>query len=351
MAETKKRPKLDIYGFPSRLQETTQKIFDEQVIPSLHKVQSEWFQYITSVGGSDHIDITSPTFKRMVRKGIPSEHRAILWCKITKVFERLKENPNVYQTILRAEGAIPPDVIEEIMLDVPRTFDGNTAFEPGQLLNVLKVFAVVHPEIGYCQSLNFLAGVLLSVLKSEETAMWMLHIMVEKYFPKDYFTKSMSAFAVDLRLMKMLLEERTPELVKQADKMHYDWIQCTSSWLLTLFSNTLPMATVLRIWDSFFLEGPKIIFRVGIAILRYYHDVIMNIEEKNKFPRAIVIIQENMVDQDVLMDIAFSIKMFSKKHLLELRTEAKRSVAENGMDCPSPRRKACLQSLFGQLRL
>ena len=350
MSKSPRPLKLDIYGFPSRLQDSTQKIFDEKVIPSMQKTKSEWFQYIKSVGGSDNINVHSTTFKKMVRKGIPAEQRSILWCKMTNVFELVKENPNVYQTVLHTEGAIPDDVLEQIMLDVPRTFDGNTAFSQGQLLNVLKVFAVLHPEIGYCQSLNFLAGVLLSVLQSEETALWMLHTMIDKYFPKNYFTKSMADFAVDLCMMKMLLDERTPELAKHAQKMNYDWIQCTSSWLLTLYSNTLPMATVLRIWDSFFLEGPKIIFRVGIAILRYYYDVILSIQEPNKFPRGIVIIQENMVDQDALMEIAFSIKMFSKSHLFELRTEAKAAVAENGMDSP-PKRKACLQSLFGQLRL
>lgn len=38
---------------------------------------------------------------------------------------------------------------------------------------------------------------------------------------------------------------------------------------MCVFSRTLPWASVLRVWDMFFCEGVKIIFRVGLVLLRH----------------------------------------------------------------------------------
>jgi len=40
----------------------------------------------------------------------------------------------------------------------------------------------------------------------------------------------------------------------------------TMQWFLTLFSNCLPQATVLRVWDLIFLEGNEVLLRTALAI-------------------------------------------------------------------------------------
>lgn len=41
-----------------------------------------------------------------------------------------------------------------------------------KLRNVLLAVAYVVPEVGYCQGMNFIASVLVTVLESEEYAFW-----------------------------------------------------------------------------------------------------------------------------------------------------------------------------------
>ena len=36
---------------------------------------------------------------------------------------------------------------------------------------------------------------------------------------------------------------------------------------MSMYSRSLPWPTVLRIWDMFFFEGVKVLFKVGLAIL------------------------------------------------------------------------------------
>ena len=40
-----------------------------------------------------------------------------------------------------------------------------------------------------------------------------------------------------------------------------------SHWFITLFAYALPFDHLLRVWDVFFLEGVKIVFRWAIAKL------------------------------------------------------------------------------------
>jgi len=41
-----------------------------------------------------------------------------------------------------------------------------------------------------------------------------------------------------------------------------------AQWFMTLFSYSLPFGVVTRVWDAFLKESFKIIFRVGLAILK-----------------------------------------------------------------------------------
>lgn len=347
--------RLDAYGFPTKMNDTSIEFYDKVVAPYLESNETIWFDYIKSINGSENLNIKSKHFKKLVRNGIPEKQRACIWCKILGVFDKMNEkniSKDLYDYTLRniTEETFSnnPDILDQIMLDVPRTFDGATSFSPGSVLNILKVFAVIHPEIGYCQSLSLIAAIVVSIIQDEEPSFWAFEILVTHYFPPEYFTQSMFDLSVDLCLTKMLLDERTPEIMKKTESIGYDWILPFSGYLLTIFSNSFPIPTVLRILDSFILEGAKIIFRVIIAFLRMNEADILNCEDSNTLNDLMKNWETNMVDQDKLMKTAFSIKLFSRSHLVEMRQTAKANVKENGLE-NHPKIKACLQSLFGKL--
>lgn len=346
--------KLDAYGFPTKMNDASIEFYNSNVVPFHETTDSIWFEYIKSINGSQNIDIKSKHFKKLVRSGIPDKQRACIWCKILGVFDKMTQinvEKDFYYDTLRniTEETFKsnPEAIEQILLDVPRTFSGATCFSSGSVLNILKVFAVLHPEIGYCQSLNFIAAIIVSVIQDEEPSFWAFEILVTQYFPSEYFVPSMFDLSVDLCMTKMLLEERTPEIMKKTNSIGYDWIISVSGYLLTIFSNSFPIPTVLRIWDSFILEGPKIVFRVIIAFLRLNEEEILKCNDSNTLSDLMRNSEANMVDQEKLMKSAFSIKLFSRSHLTEMRKTAKENVQNNGL-ANHVKIKTCLQSLYGK---
>ncbi|CAF4941705.1 unnamed protein product, partial [Rotaria sp. Silwood1] len=56
-------------------------------------------------------------------------------------------------------------------------------------------------------------------------------------------------------------------------KLDVDPILYTLDWYMTLFSRTYRAPQLFRIWDMFFCEGVKVLFRLALVILRETLDV------------------------------------------------------------------------------
>ena len=321
--------KLDQYGFVKVYDTQHEQFFLTNVLPNLKNRDDRWFEYVKKVGGTFQVDIDDKDFKKMVRMGIPDEMRPMIWAKITGIFDRIKNNPDLYSQTCDAFSSIPQQVDNIIGLDIPRTFPGsNLNYEI--LSKILHALAVIHPEIGYCQGMNFIAAICLAVMRDEEQSFFLLLKIIEDYLPPDYFTPSMTGYQTDLTMMAILLKERIPDVYNYAKDSHFLWIEATSNWIVTLFTNTLPMTTVLRIWDSFLLEGQKVIFRAALAVVKMHSDILLN-TPGNKISVTFKALERNLVDQNQLMEIAFNFKAFSRNHLMDLRLKAHRIVVEHGI--------------------
>ncbi|KAH0794170.1 TBC domain containing protein [Histomonas meleagridis] len=340
---------IDEYGFPNKWSQETTRKFIEYSRTTREANLKEWQQYIFSIGGIQKINIKDPLFKQHVRKGIPDCYRKFLWLKITGVDELMQQRQGFYQKMLSMSDTIPENVIRVIDADVPRTFPNVNTFSRESLRNVLLAFAIAHPEIGYCQSLNFIVALLLRIV-GEESALWMLCVIIEKYLPTDYYCNQMKSFQADLKMIEIIIRERTPDIAKLVDRLGHNWILIVSGWLLTFYSNTFPVPTVLRIWDSFFLEGMKIIYRVGISFLRMNQEKILTATTRKEFIELINQLQCEAIECDKMMGMAFSIKAFSRNHILEMRELARKQMSGDAEEEGKTLTQS-LMSLFGYMNL
>ncbi|KAI8645446.1 rab-GTPase-TBC domain-containing protein [Parasitella parasitica] len=271
---------------------------------------------------------------RYVRKGIPHAMRAKVWMHYSGANKKLQENPGQYLRLLETDAK--SEHAEAIQKDLHRTFpdnlhfscdvqhkDGSTTVAPEsnqkiqQLRRVLLAFSVHSPSIGYCQSLNFLAGFLLLIL-SEEEAFWMLVTIVHDIFPQNVFDTTMEGANIEQTVLMMMLYEKMPGIwTKMASKKCF-W-ECeqkeelppitllTSHWFLTLFINILPVETVLRIWDCFFVgEGCKVLYQVALTIFKLNEQRIRNATDSTETFQILQNMPKRMIDCDQFMKCVFS---------------------------------------------
>lgn len=65
-----------------------------------------------------------------------------------------------------------------------------------------------------------------------------------------------------------LAEKRMPRLCEHLHAISFSLAKDTRHWFANLFVGSLPAVTVVRIWDALLCEGPKVLYRIGLALLK-----------------------------------------------------------------------------------
>ncbi|XP_068193385.1 TBC1 domain family member 10B [Antennarius striatus] len=208
--------------------------------------------------------------KLRCRKGIPSSLRAKAWQMLSNSQELLEANPGKFEELEREQGEAKwLDIIEK---DLHRQFPFHEMFAArgghGQqdLYRILKAYTIYRPDEGYCQAQAPVAAVLLMHMPAEQ-AFWCLVQICEKYLP-GYYSAGLEAIQLDGEIFFYLLRRTCPMAYRHLKKFKIDPILYMTEWFMCIFSRTLPWSCVLRVWDMFFCEGVKIVFRVGLVLLK-----------------------------------------------------------------------------------
>jgi sulfur transfer complex TusBCD TusB component (DsrH family) len=162
------------------------------------------------------------------------------------------------------------DAKAQVEKDLPRTFPAHSLLDGvgrDALRRVLLAYAKHNPSVGYCQGLNFLAGLLL-LLMPEESAFYVLGTIVEEILPGYFVTKQMLAPSVDQKVLRILCEKKFPTLMETLDKFNMPLSAITLNWFLCIFVNRLPWETALRVWDVLlFRRDRTVLFQATLALL------------------------------------------------------------------------------------
>ncbi|CAN6235198.1 unnamed protein product [Urochloa humidicola] len=298
---------------------------------SIHEREREerrirkWRKMI-GVGGNDwkHYVRRNPhVVKRRIRKGIPDCLRGLVWQLISGSRDLLLMNPGVYETLVIYETSASE---LEIIRDISRTFPSHIFFQqrhgPGQrsLYNILKAYSVYDRDVGYVQGMGFLAGLLLLYM-SEEDAFWLLVALLKGavHAPMEgLYQAGLPLVQQYLSQFEKLVMEHMPKLGQHFVDEMINPSMYASQWFITVFSYSFPFHLTLRVWDVFLYEGIKVIFQVGLALLRFCHDDLVKLPFE-KLLYALRNFPEEATDPDVLLPIAFTFKVSNR--LEELQKE------------------------------
>ncbi|KAF3138020.1 hypothetical protein TWF569_009102 [Orbilia oligospora] len=285
----------------------------------------------------------SQKVKRFVRKGIPPEWRGNAWWFYASGQKYINKNPGLYEKLVAQGAPTDSEAPELIERDLHRTHPDNIHFKPEQkyplsngakltkhkqsnskivetpiiqsLRRVLTAFAVYVPRIGYCQSLNFWAGMLL-LFMDEEKSFWMLYIITHQYLPGTH-ERSLEGSNIDQAVLMMAVKDAMPHvwakisLCLDGTSVNFnnsklpDITLCTASWLMSGFISNLPIESVLRVWDAFFYEGSKILFRVSLGLFKIAEPAIRAVGDPVEVFQIVQTTPRKCIDAGALMDLCF----------------------------------------------
>ena len=188
--------------------------------------------------------------------------------------------PYLYGTIwknLVQSSSLPPcstvgvfKFESEIQRDINRTFPQLKFFrDPAggqqELFNVLKAISIQVPEVGYCQGMGFIAGILLSHM-SEQDAFRVFAVLITGELGGLY-KPGLPRLNEYLQELGKMIETELPALSAHFSFLGIDLSMFASQWILSLFIYNLSFPKSLVLFNLFLIYGIKVILLFGLFVL------------------------------------------------------------------------------------
>ena len=336
------------------VRESSELLRDTRIYQDLFEAKEDRrrTRFIARLGKSnmDFGKISREEYRELGRKGFPGEHRAAVYEHLLALssFEA-KYGADYFSKCLKTD--IPSSIGRVIQADIPRTLSSfvSTCGEVTRatlmkmLRDVLWAFAVHKPEIGYCQSMNFIAAFFISVLGSAKKSFYALVQLIDSptspyvglHVP-GYYAPGMSQLLTDIGVLEVMCQERLGEKVFRDffEKREVSSLSMiVSEWFLTCFITVFPIRTVHRLMDFFVSNAGgsnKVMFRVAFVIVKELVDRKRELVDLDQVMQGHKRITKTWVrHNELIVRATRGLRLFSKKDLAHWRRTITRSASSH----------------------
>lgn len=244
---------------------------------------------------------------KRVYKGIPDRMRWPAWKQLLNVQQSMDNNVGVYARMLQMAKENATET-RQIDADVNRQFRDNLAYRERysvkqcSLFNVLNAYSIYNSELGYCQGMACVAGVLLLYMQEEE-AFWALNTLItdRKYGMHGLFIEGFPKLTRFIEHHDRILSKIMRKLHKHFMKHNVDALLYAIKWFFVVFVERVskkmsvpnyiplilsiffyfqvPFSLSLRVWDIFLLDGDRVILAMAITILYLHKDELLRLKD------------------------------------------------------------------------
>ncbi|XP_030554650.1 USP6 N-terminal-like protein isoform X1 [Drosophila novamexicana] len=222
---------------------------------------------------------------KRVYKGIPDRMRWPAWKQLLNVQHSMDTNAGVYMRMLQMAKQNATET-RQIDADVNRQFRDNLAYRERysvkqcSLFNVLNAYSIYNSELGYCQGMACVAGVLLLYMQEEE-AFWALNTLItdRKYGMHGLFIEGFPKLTRFIEHHDRILSKIMRKLHKHFMKHNVDALLYAIKWFFVVFVERVPFSLSLRVWDIFLLDGDRVILAMAVTILYLHKDELLRLKD------------------------------------------------------------------------
>lgn len=244
-----------------------------------------WKDYMEK-NGRNLTMVRTPLFHKLVRVGLPNALRGEIWELTSGAMLSRWAHPKEYLNLQESNAGKSSISMEEIEKDLTRSLPEFPAFQDdnigiGALRRVLTAYSWKDPEVGYCQAMNIVVAALL-IYSTEEQSFWLLHTLCTEMLP-GYYSTTMYGTLLDQKVFEALVEQTMPILWSHFQKSDLQLSIVSLPWFLSLYINSMPLVLAFRVLDCFFLEGPRVLFQVGLGILKINGERLLSATDDGSF--------------------------------------------------------------------
>ncbi|XP_032882721.1 TBC1 domain family member 1 isoform X3 [Amblyraja radiata] len=317
----------------SDLQNKRLKLDYEEITLCLKEVTLVW-EKMLNVPSRSIVKFDMENIHMAMGQGVPRHHRGEIWKLLAEQHQLryqlpAKQQPKntPYQELLKQLTSQQ----HAILIDLGRTFPTHPYFTTqlgaGQLslYNLLKAYSLLDPEVGYCQGLSFVAGILLLHM-SEEDAFQMLKFLMYDMGLRRQYRPDMIILQIQMYQLSRLLHDYHRDLYCHFEENEISPSLYAAPWFLTVFASQFPLGFVARVFDMIFLQGSEVIFKVALSLLRSHKPLILQHESlesiidfiKSTLPNLGLVQMEKTINQVFGMDLSKQLQAYEVEyHVLQ----------------------------------
>ncbi|XP_017923712.1 TBC1 domain family member 1 isoform X3 [Manacus vitellinus] len=317
----------------NNLQNRRLKLDYEEITPCLKDVTLIWEKMLSTPGRSK-IKFDVEKIHSAVAQGVPRHHRGEIWKFLAEQYHLKHQFPSKQQPKDTPYKELLKQLTSQqhaILIDLGRTFPTHPYFSAqlgaGQLslYNILKAYSLLDQEVGYCQGLSFVAGVLLLHM-SEEDAFKMLKFLMFDMGLRKQYRPDMTILQIQMYQLSRLLHDYHRDLYSHLEEHEIGPSLYAAPWFLTMFASQFPLGFVSRVFDMLFLQGSEAIFKVALSLLGSHKPLILQHENletivdfiKSTLPNLGLVQMEKTISQVFEMDIAKQLQAYEVEyHVLQ----------------------------------
>jgi len=122
----------------------------------------------------------------------------------------------------------------------------------------------------------------------------------------NYYTQGMALLRADMNVLALTLEQHCPKVSKHFAANDVDMLSVCSEWFITWFAKSLPIPTLLRVWDALFFEGFKVLFRAAVGIFRRAEPEILRCDSFDDLMAQAKLWPQTQVQHNELLKASFA---------------------------------------------
>ncbi|GIY14086.1 TBC1 domain family member 1 [Caerostris darwini] len=295
------------------------KLNYEEITPCIKACTQEWEEVLNNTRCND-ISVDRGKLMEMVKKGVPRHKRGEIWQYLSQQSKDLESNGS-YEELLKELTSHQ----HSILIDIGRTFPNHPfysqALGAGQLslFNLLKAYSLLDQEVGYCQGLSFVAGILLLHMPEEQAFLLMKYLMFNLGIRRQYKT-DMVAFQIQMYQLSRLIHDNYKDLYDHLEKYDIAPTLYAAPWFLTLFASQFPVGFVARLFDLIFLCGMEVVFKVSLVILGNYKDHLLKCDsfESTMHFLKVALPSIDVLQMQIIFNQVFDLDISRQLHAYEV---------------------------------
>ncbi|XP_058402858.1 TBC1 domain family member 1 isoform X4 [Diceros bicornis minor] len=309
------------------------KLDYEEITPCLKEVTTVWEKMLGTPGRAK-IKFDMEKVHSAVGQGVPRHHRGEIWKFLAEQYHLKHQFPSKQQPKDTPYKELLKQLTSQqhaILIDLGRTFPTHPYFSAqlgaGQLslYNILKAYSLLDQEVGYCQGLSFVAGILLLHMGEEEAFNMLKFLMFDMGLRKQY-RPDMIILQIQMYQLSRLLHDYHRDLYNHLEEHEIGPSLYAAPWFLTVFASQFPLGFVARVFDMIFLQGSEVMFKVALSLLGSHKPLILQHENletivdfiKNTLPNLGLVQMEKTINQVFEMDISKQLQAYEVEyHVLQ----------------------------------